>query len=139
MCLSIEFSPELRIAIEDIICYKHVIVTNPWYKAGTKAYETSYQHFPIRIGKTYKSRLDRDFEVINTGLHSFADIEDAIKDMKDEYKRCARYWNYTIVKCIIPKGAEYYVGRFEGMTSYASNRIKYVEIDKTKYLQRVKI
>ena len=53
------------------------------------------------------------------GLHSYASIRDT------QYSILV---NEVIAKCIIPKGASYYKGRFGGYTSYASDILTYVEL-----------
>jgi len=53
-------------------------------------------------------------------LHSYTDVERAMFE-----KRFG--WQRVVVRCIIPRGSRYYVGKFAGCKSYASNRLKYVE------------
>ena len=79
---------------------------------------TPYQLAIVKLGKTYTSALLRELDTaIEIGLHSFANYEDAKNNGSG-----------VVVKCIIPKGAEYYEGTFDRSKSYASNRLKYVEI-----------
>lgn len=86
---------------------------------------TPYRRFPIIIGETYDSILEKNPKYINKGIHSFKNIKDAKND--------ADLYN-VIVKCIIPKDSKYYKGIFNNVVSYASNKLKYVEIiyEKTK-------
>lgn len=35
----------------------------------------------------------------------------------------------VVTKCIIPKGSKYYIGEFNNTISYASDTLKYVQID----------
>ena len=80
---------------------------------------TPYRNFPVEIGKTYESNLIKKDEYVHEGLHSFKNLDDAKK-----------YHNGICVKCIIPKGSEYYEGTFCDMDSYASNELTYVKIIK---------
>ena len=82
-------------------------------------YQTIYRYFTVKIGETYTSSLERIDDTVHEGLHSYASIRD-IQNSRSE--------NEVIAKCIIPKGASYYKGRFEGYTSYASDILTYVEL-----------
>ena len=79
-------------------------------------YYTPYQQFEVKIGETYFSKLDKWYNIVEKGLHSFETLKDA-KDCRD-----------IIAKCIIPKGSEYYKGMFNDNISYASNKLTYLEI-----------
>ena len=82
---------------------------------------TPYQRFPIEIGETYESDLIKRYgNQIYKGLHSFGNLNEAIEDAKLDCD--------IIVKCIIPKGSTYYIGKFNDKVSYASNKLKYLEI-----------
>lgn len=84
---------------------------------------TPFQEVEVEIGKTYFSELFPNLynpTILDIGLHSIVDLDDCIKDAKTE--------NDTIVvKCIIPKGSEYYEGRWSDYKGYASNCIKYMK------------
>jgi hypothetical protein len=82
-------------------------------------YETIYQNFTVKIGETYTSSLEKINDTVYMGLHSYANIGDTQHSILG---------NEVIAKCIIPKGASYYKGRFDGYTSYASDTLTYVEI-----------
>ena len=79
---------------------------------------TSYRDFPIEIGKTYDSKLIKNNKYIHEGLHSFKNLDDAKKF--SFVKICA--------ECIIPKGSEYYEGKFNKYDAYASDKLTYVKI-----------
>ena len=86
-------------------------------------FTTPFQAAKVKIGETYESGLILEeyiaWNEIEIGLHSFAN-----------YKGIRRLKCNIIVKCIIPKGSEYFIGLFDGKTSYASNKLKYIEIIK---------
>jgi hypothetical protein len=82
---------------------------------------TPYRDVEIKIGETYKSKLIKYYSLIDEGIHSFENLEDA-KFLVSFDK------NRFVAKCIIPKGSEYYVGKYDGYVSYASDTLKYVEI-----------
>jgi hypothetical protein len=82
---------------------------------------TPFQDVEIKIGETYKSKLIKYGQLIEEGIHSFENLEAA--------KRLASFDEDRIVaKCIIPKGSEYYVGKYGDHVSYTSDTLKYVEI-----------
>lgn len=127
MCLDLSFIKFFsKTASEDIVCYKFLRVNFPNYirnyyplKSSSHIYLTPYQNVPVQIGNTYSSVLRRQGLLINQGLHSLVNYKDLENLMLND---CIK------VKCIIPKGAKYYVGTFKGFASYASNQIKYLNI-----------
>lgn len=88
---------------------------------------TPFQGAIVEVGNTYESELRVDVYYdnyeINKGLHSFEFLNDCQFYSKDA---C----NKHVVKCVIPKGSEFYKGSFSGYSGYASNKITYVEIVK---------
>lgn len=121
MCLTIKKYAFKRMALTNIVVYKHL-------KKGVNLDDlfTPYRYITINIGETYKSDLFRRIgnkESIDFGLHSFKTLNDAIADGMIEGSK-------VVVKCIIPRGSRYYVGKFFGKVSLASTRIKYLEIVK---------
>lgn len=122
---------ERKVAERDIVCYKLV------HGHYAPHYRTMYRRDPVHIGKSYRSKFrfrwnDPEYHIIEQGLHSLAYKKDALR-WKSVYGVC----NLHIVKCIIPKGSLYYVGTYdipskingvEYVKSYASNRIKYLEL-----------
>jgi len=126
MCLVIKKNSKVKTAKEDIICYKFV---------ESKTYSpdihfTPFKYRPIEIGCSYESELKVEIDLdanksVEIGLHSFKTITDCIRyalpyvDNND---------NETIVKCIIPKGSQYYEGKFISARCYASTAITYVEV-----------
>jgi len=90
----------------------HIAVNS---KKEKNIYRTVYRNFCVVIGKTYKSKLEKVGNKIEKGLHSYAEIP-------------GKSFNEKIVKCIIPKGSKYYTGTFNDKVSYASDKLKYIEI-----------
>jgi hypothetical protein len=88
---------------------------------------TPYRDVEIKIGETYKSKLIKNDSLVDEGIHSFKNLEDA------NYF-ASLYGDIFVAKCIIPKGSEYYVGKYSSgydgyvSVSYASDTLKYVEI-----------
>lgn len=117
MCLILEKDSPVKLAKNDIICYK-LLIKN----AGK--YYTPYRDYRIIIGQTYMSKLElfqRDtYDKIEDGLHSYANLS----DVSELYEASS----YYIVKCCIPKGSCYYQGIFNSKDSYASDCLRYDEI-----------
>ena len=115
MCLIIN---PVNVALEaetDIVCWKFLEIVN--YKKGK--FKTPYKNFPVKIGKTYTSKLVKEGKEVNVGIHSFVKIEDAL-DYQNGYGR-------VVAKCIIPKGSMYFLGAYDLTDdSYASDKLKYV-------------
>ena len=119
MCLDLKDKAKLKIAKKDIVCYKHLIQLD-----GT--YRTPYQNAVVSVNQLLKSKLvvnsdSKFYKFIDVGFHLFKRKGDAMNDaiiVESAY----------IARCIIPKGAEYYVGKFCGRKSYASNQIKYLSV-----------
>lgn len=152
MCLEISNNAKEQYATEDIVCYK---VIKRYERFGSDPYDnmiiigyfynTPFQDARVEIGKTYRSQLRK---VVNTthkieeGIHSCVSYEDAQKTCR----LLGTLSYYAIAKCIIPKGSKFYVGYFGPsnvvhrdnehnitiLNSYASNKLKYVEIVKTQ-------
>ena len=76
---------------------------------------TPYREFPIEIDKTYNSELIKKDGFVYEGLHSYKNLADA----KESYVK-------IYVECIIPKGSEYYEGKFIDNDVYASDKLTYV-------------
>lgn len=130
MCLYIT-DREIQIAKKDIICYKILIKERK--KWIYRIFHKSTYRAPFYIHHTYQLKelndLGRSLIVytdceVHSGFHSFVDIQDA-KCKLDEWSETQRGW--TIVKCIIPKGAEFVKGTIykspTSPASYVSNQI----------------
>lgn len=125
MCLDLKYFAKKEIATEDIVVYKHLNrvykLTEP-YNTSETIFKTPFMDKTVELGKTYESKLKTEFQyplkrVCKIGLHSFK-----YKSMRLE---C---WGDLICKCIIPKGSSYYIGKFWGDESYASDKLTYIEI-----------
>ena len=130
MCLYTT-DPKIHIAKENIICYKILIKERK--KWIYRIFHKSTYRAPFYMYHTYRLKelndLGRslivytDYEV-HSGFHSFVDIQDA-KCMLDKWSETQRGW--TIVKCIIPKGAEFVKGTIYkspiSPASYVSHQI----------------
>lgn len=88
-------------------------------------YFTEIMTEPIEIGNTYNSELVRIKDYVEEGLHSFVNLKDARQ----------QYYSNTIiiVECTIPKGSEYYKGKYElkykeSCKSIASTQLRYDKI-----------
>lgn len=129
MCLYLENNEvNAKIAEKDIKCYKVI------KRLDDGSYETPYRNYPIEIGETYESRLILDegynFPKIEIGLHSFKSLKFCKKNIATlKFLIPFNENEYFIAECIIPKGGEYYEGKFNVFPNcYASNKIKYVKI-----------
>ena len=140
MCLSIKEKSCKQTAKKDIVVYKFLEQrfdkNKYWKHLGVLI--TPFTYKEITIGNTYASELKIETfheggvliktNRVEIGLHSIADKQDCIKS--------ASHWvnegrNELIVRCIIPKGSQYYVGTYQGCKSYASTAIQYVEVVET--------
>jgi hypothetical protein len=117
MCLIINSgNREKNVAKGDIICYKLVEYQNR--KNGRK-YASFYRHAPVVLNETYTSKLNCCSTgyrcVVFEGLHSFK----FPINKKDHIVK--KFHSKALIKCIIPKGANYYENDYE----YASDTIIY--------------
>ena len=137
MCLYLTNIRKTRIAKEDIICYKILIKERKrWI---SRIFHKPTYRAPFYINHTYRLKelndlgrsLTVDISTINAypavvyeGYHSFVDIQDAKRILKDWYETPG---GQTIVQCVIPKGAEYAKGTIDKSStspaSYVSNQI----------------
>lgn len=118
MCLEIKENQKSLIAKKDITCYKLVVVNND----GNLT--TLFQKTSVILGNNYNSSIERYYNTIEKGIHSFTKLKEAkefLKIIKDETTRV------RIVKCIIPKDSLYFNGMFNNYKSMASNQILYTK------------
>lgn len=138
MCLVITKFNKLKVAQEDIKCYKILFSFCP------DMFWAPYQNFTYELEKIYSTNMSvtydcntiglsflryifynffsdiLDVKGVNQGFHSFVNLKDAIKGRnKDiDYKRL------VVCECIIPKGSKYYKGKYLHYDGYASDSIK---------------
>jgi len=123
MCLYTT-SKKVRIAKEDIICYKILVKERknwifrifhkptyraPFYNYYTYQLKKRYYLFKslVHVFTTYPEHP----YMFNEGFHSFVDIQDAKRMLSESCYRYDKGW--TIVQCIIPKGAKYVKGAID--------------------------
>ena len=118
MCLVLKEKQEPMIAPADIECYKIVdLDEDGTYHAHVK------KEFVWELGKTLKSELTMEEEAgysypyITKGFHSYKTLQDLMYGYFQSLSPC------MMVKCTIPKGSEYYLGRQGEMDGYASNKL----------------
>ena len=107
---------EPKIAKKDIVCYKVFKL----FSEGR--IESPYQGVDYELKKKKKSMLvcymNPVTQSVNIGIHSFIHLDDAIDESND--------WSthrMVVVKCIIPKGAKYYTGKFNTTSCRASDKL----------------
>ena len=123
MCLRVINSKEPLIATEDITVYKRL------QRVGKSEYQSPYRGYSYKRGQMYTSRLDKvksnkrhhpktykdhnmnrmvtAVGVVDRGIHAYVSRVTAKTRSKDEA------WGYddeSIITCVIPKGARYYLG-----------------------------
>ena len=131
MCLDTK-QLEPKIADKDIVCYK--LVKRTKIKG---IYKSSFQRFEYVIRQLYTNNLDIRFadKVIKNLCPSrpHLNIYAVEEGMFHSYENhlypviLSPLPNCALLKCIIPKGAYYFVGYFDDAPSYASSQIKILE------------
>jgi len=143
MCLTLTENSKLKVAEEDIVCYKVVL------RQYSGVYRSEFYAYLYETGvlnkhpfgditittlpriTTYRSanfnqQVIAGYEqVVERGFHSFTCKKDAYK-----YAGCVinRMFHgiskdVVVVKCIIPKGANYIEGTYSEYPNYVSNKI----------------
>lgn len=106
-----------RIATQDMVVYK-IFFKVKWANRYGKGYNylSPYRDYVYHLGYHYyqtgkKFTFDYYSGIglldVNEGLHAYR----SMKDLKDDFPNWMKY-GYTIIKCIIPKGSEYFIGSF---------------------------
>lgn len=133
MCLAVKKDVNLKVAVDDIVCYKVVRRYQNLVRNSTQiSYETPYRDIPISLNTMY-NESDKNMEikpganfldpniwsfyksVYGNAFHSFANLKDAKWEASDwglpsKDANGYREFEYVVVKCIIPSGAKYYEG-----------------------------
>lgn len=123
MCLTIRNGTRKEkpyIATEAITCYKVV--------RGKKYITSEYKHFRYELGKLYKVEMGKIYDRVERGLHSYT-----IKGLKSSSHKIL-YDSKRAVRCKIPKGASYYIGRYGDLVS---NKIKLVKMLSTEEFRKL--
>jgi hypothetical protein len=136
MCLYINKKARVQTAKKDITVYKTV-------DTHKECAVSVYQGFRYKFKRTYTCELERTTKrvprpqkvysvnritcethyVVEKGFHSFKSKIDAASFTSGTH----------VVSCIIPKGAQYIVGKWKGLNNYASNKIKIMyRIDRSR-------
>lgn len=140
MCLTLTENSKLKVAEENIICYKVVHRLQPGiymsefynylYETGTLNVspfdDTTITTRPCITG--YRSikfdyRVIGYEQIVERGFHSFTCKEDAYKYAKIVASRVLGEITTVVVKYIIPKGANYIEGTYEEYPNYVSDKI----------------
>ena len=110
-------------AEHDITCYKIYVYVNG-------KYVSPYQSCDMPgINELVTTELQRSGDFyIEKGFHSFACLKDA--EVEAEWFGNMHNYESCIAKCIIPKGSNYYWGKFRDDYSYCSESIKIEKIIK---------
>ena len=140
MCLVITKFNKLKVAQEDIKCYK--ILFKSFVVPDLLV--AQYQNFGYRLGETYHTNISvsyncntyvlsffrrmfydlfnsfLDVKGVNQGFHSFVNLKDAIKERNSDVD----YKKLVICECIIPKGSKYYKGAYSNYNVYVSDNIR---------------
>lgn len=125
MCLTLNSDSEIKIAEEDIVCYK-VLEKHDGFVASL------YRGFVYEIGKEYKTRIGprpQEFYCeINEGFHSFLYKEDAKNEKIDFLQYCKiKDWFLGCYRCVIPKGSKIVYGTYGAKDAVVSEAIKIIE------------
>ena len=131
MCLELRKNVKLFISKRNKIVFKYVIE-----QAEDGIYTTLFQRSKVTIGDgsivTSDLILQKNMygnDVCEIGLHSFPSIASALKvrgvALLEDYKNS---FNVRLVKCWIPIGTKYYMGKFHSSTSCASDKLIYREV-----------
>ena len=108
---------------EDMVCYKVYVSFEGKLRSPFRG------SLAPNMNEVTKTRLGKPYGIgscVDEGFHSFATLKDAIRVSKflTRHYDC----NPIIVRCIIPKDSECYVGFFWERTAYCSDSIKLIEI-----------
>jgi len=132
MCLITTYKTP-KIAKRDIVCYKVCrdtkaddILLTPYQFAEMMLGEINIDTKDVFITPSHKSG---HFNITSGVFHSFKKLKDAKTELSDWEKHYET--SCCIVRCIIPKGSEYFEGIFtqclNDYESYGSKQIKLIE------------
>ena len=129
MCLVVS-SDRLRpkVAKEDLVCYK-ILEAHDFGRLFTPC-----RYASVHLGEQIDSELDEKplGQEVRYGLHTLCDKEEAVELLKT-YRDVFKH-QFVLVRCVIPKGAKYYKGKYLSsyfnvmggeLASYCSDKIVY--------------
>ena len=131
MCLTIKNYDKCIVAEEDIKCYKVIRLET----GGIM--KSFYFNFLYTFNKTYettllKTRYRKNYKIEN-GFHSFAKLNHTITF----YDVHLRMKYFALVECTIPKGANYYMGKYNNRCAFVSDKIRINKIiPKESYINK---
>lgn len=146
MCLDIKKTSKRQTAKKDITVYKNVRIE---LRAGVAVSanimncdvswleaHSYYQKYTYTFGKTYKSRvIKKSIRILGRGIKKRYSVEIGFHSFKNKYDALrTRQFGTQVVKCTIPKGAQYYTGVWQMHVSrfpnYASTKIILNNVEK---------
>ena len=140
MCLVIKPKQKALVVKKDIKCFKIVSKTKKerllcsFHPQGTLI--TPYREEVVVPGLTVTSKIEVNRRQCNTNIadidvaiHSFTNKIVADKDCEWINDHWGDKFIAKVFECIIPKGAKYYIGQFDGYIAggYASDTLIYPE------------
>ena len=134
MCIISNTSLKPKIAEEDIVCYKVLVISSV-----DDTLFTPFQNMNVELNKEYfepnfieslNKVIMEHHDIVKVNpykpycyneymFHTFKNKDDAMY-----FKNCIEYRNSTVIKAIIPKGSKY----IEGIFSYSSY-YTYIEVE----------
>jgi len=136
MCLTCFLKPVTRKTENEMVFYK---VLNDLGKTSDNRqwYETPFKNFEVNLGKEY-SEDGEDFSVDELydrwtvsggGFHLFRDYEDADNEtVRLKYHPMTPFYDYVVVKAIVPKGTPYIEGRFNSCPCLIVKKVRYEKL-----------
>ena len=122
MCLHVNADTKIKVAKEDIVCYK--VIIEDFESDGMCIWRSPYQGMIYEKGHVYilgeqlkllQSSHKKYPYRIEEGFHSFTNLSDALVFLNSFEAECISMgmnFKSIIVKCTIPKGTTYVEGLF---------------------------
>lgn len=119
---------KIRVAVNDILCYKWVLVekpcpTNMWiapYQANRFQFNSQLEAERGEDGAAFHLKIvpHKGLEAICKGFHGYVSLTSATHDMMNMHSsRWYVKFQARLVQCVIPKGSEYCVGDRDDIVS----------------------
>ncbi len=148
MCLRNPTTEKPKIASKDIACYKFLRVRRMCFDPddGAMFISAPYRtHFRYELGEV--TRLHDSIQLhrdscgnVAEGFHSFKSWKLALQlaEQGNGYDRTVvSQREYFVFVCLIPKGAKYFLGKFAGYDSYASEALIVLDRSDPRALKRI--